>query len=165
MIFSEKNEKKDLLIQNKIDLVSSYKNDPFVGHLATPINNSKIIRIYLKFLPLYNEKLSFFLKGCLIGIFHGYFLFGPFTFLGPFRNTDASCFLGFLASLSLLMILNMFSFIYGHVLYKKTIKKKLNSIFCDNLSWKKFLSGFSLGSFTGVNFAYILTKFFFPIAF
>ena len=189
MILLEKKEEKDFVLQNTIEIVSSYKNDPFVGDLSTPINNSRIVRTYLKFLPLYNKELSPFFRGCMIGIFHGYFLFGPFMLLGPLRNTEASYFLGFLDSLSFLIIINIFSFLYGHVVlshpyglltygpiifqnkmenlnilgFHLSFGKMLNYLI--NLTWNIYISGFSLGSFTGVSFAYIFCKFFFPIDF
>ncbi len=157
-IINTEKEKNGSLKKNFVDAVSFYKNDPFVGHLSTPITNSKIVRTYLNLLPLYNNELSFFLKGLVIGIFHGYFLFGPFALLGPLRNTEPMYFIGFLASLSLLIIINLFAVLYGHVTFKNNAFQK--TLFLTSKEWNKFISGFSLGGFGGVSLAYILTKFF-----
>lgn len=157
-IANTEKEKSDLDKKNSIDAISLYKNDPFVGHLSTPITTSKIVRTYLNLLPLYNQELSPFLKGSLIGIFHGYFLFGPFALLGPLRNTEPKYFIGFLAALSLLIIINLFSALYGHVTFNNNITK--NNVFSTSKEWNKLISGFSLGGFAGVSLAYILTKIF-----
>jgi len=157
-IANTEKEKSALDKKNSIDVISFYKNDPFVGHLSTPITTSKIVRTYLNILPLYNSELSPFLKGSLIGIFHGYFLFGPFALLGPLRKTEPKYFIGFLSALSLLIIINLFSGLYGHVMFKTTINK--NNIFSNTKEWNKLISGFSLGGFAGVSLAYILTKLF-----
>ena len=61
------------------NLVKQYKNDPFTGHLSTPITTSLLTRLILSNLPLYREGLSPILKGLEIGISHGYFLIGPFV--------------------------------------------------------------------------------------
>lgn len=156
MTFINTKEKENVSNSNFQDLISSYRQDPFVGHLSTPITNSKLTRAYLSTLPLYNNELSPLLKGSIIGISHGYFLFGPFTYLGPLRNTDATAFIGFLSALSLLIIVTFFAFLYGHVSLKRG---ELNESFGFNrTNWNKFLSGFSLGGFTGVSLAYFLTK-------
>jgi len=160
VITDTEQEKKDLVTKNSFDVISIYKNDPFVGHLSTPITNSKIVRTYLNLLPLYNKELSPFLKGSLIGIFHGYFLFGPFTLLGPLRNTEPMYFVGFLSALSLLIIINLFSNLYGHVTFKNTSETNQNNLFSNGKEWNKFISGFSLGGFAGVSLGYILTKLF-----
>lgn len=156
MTLTNTKEKENVSNSNLQDLISSYKKDPFVGHLSTPITNSKLTRAYLSMLPLYNEELSPLLKGSIIGITHGYFLFGPFTYLGPLRNTEATAFIGFLSSLSLLIIITFFAFLYGHVSLKKSEIK--NSGVFNRGNWNKLLSGFSLGGFTGVSLAYFLTK-------
>ena len=55
------------------DVVSPFHNDPFVGHLSTPITTSNFTKSYLSLLPAYKAGLSPLLRGINIGFVHGYF--------------------------------------------------------------------------------------------
>ena len=70
------------------NFVKPYKNDPFVGHLSTPITTSAATRAILGNLPAYRPGLSSTLRGLEVGMAHGYFLVGPFALLGPLRNSS-----------------------------------------------------------------------------
>ena len=70
------------------NFIKPYNDDPFVGHLATPITSSSVTRAILKNLPAYRFGLTPLLRGLEIGLAHGYFLIGPFAKLGPLRNSD-----------------------------------------------------------------------------
>ena len=72
------------------NFVKPYKNDPFVGHLSTPITTSAATRAILGNLPAYRSGLTPVLRGLEVGMAHGYFLMGPFVKLGPLRNSDIS---------------------------------------------------------------------------
>jgi photosystem I subunit 11 len=61
------------------DVISTFEDDPFVGHLSTPITTSSITKTYLSLLPAYKPGLSPLLRGINIGYVHGYFLLGPFV--------------------------------------------------------------------------------------
>ena len=89
------------------DVVSAFGDDPFVGHLSTPITSSNITKSYLSLLPAYKQGLSPLLRGMQIGLVHGYFLFGPFFSLGPLRSSEINAFIAFLSVSSLLIILNI----------------------------------------------------------
>ena len=65
------------------NFVKPYNNDPFVGHLSTPVTTSLSTRTFLSNLPAYRKGTSPLLKGLEIGMAHGYFLVGPFDKLGP----------------------------------------------------------------------------------
>ena len=61
------------------NFIKPYNDDPFVGHLATPITSSAVTRALLGNLPAYRFGLTPLLRGLEIGLAHGYFLIGPFA--------------------------------------------------------------------------------------
>ncbi len=144
------------------DMVLPYNNDPFLGHLSTPITTSRLTKAYLNLLPAYKLGLSPLLRGIDIGFTHGYFLFGPFAALGPLRNVEASSFMGFISAVSIVILLTCALLIYGNVTFSKSNLKRKNSKeedFLSSIGWRKMASGFILGGFGGCEIAYILIKF------
>ena len=95
------------------NFIKPYNDDPFVGHLATPVTSSALTRAILQNLPAYRFGLTPLLRGLEIGLAHGYFLIGPFVKLGPLRNSDISLFAGFLSTIGLIIILTLGLTIYG----------------------------------------------------
>jgi len=95
------------------NFIKPYNDDPFVGHLATPITSSAVTRAILQNLPAYRSGLTPLLRGLEIGLAHGYFLVGPFAKLGPLRNSDIALFAGFLSTIGLILILTLGLTIYG----------------------------------------------------
>lgn len=141
------------------EVVSSFQGDPFVGHLSTPITTSNFTTSYLSLLPAYKEGLSPLLRGINIGLAHGYFLLGPFVNLGPLRNTTINSFIGFLSASSLLIILTVCLIIYGYVSFsEKSSSKKFAAELFTLKGWNQFASGFLVGGFGGLSFAYTLLK-------
>lgn len=142
------------------DVISTFKGDPFVGHLSTPITASNLTKTYLSLLPAYKTGLSPLLRGISIGFTHGYFLLGPFAKLGPLRNSEVANFVGFVSTISLLIILTTCLLIYGFVTFSEA-KDKINKSSVDFLTskgWRQFTSGFIVGGFGGTGIAYILLK-------
>ena len=145
---------------NSFDVVSPFQGDPFVGHLATPITNSNLTKTYLSLLPAYKSGLSPLLRGLNIGCTHGYFLVGPFVKLGPLRDSQMANFIGFLSTLSLIIILTTCLLIYGYVTFsEKSVGKRTNVDFLNEKGWRQFTSGFIAGGFGGTSLAYIFLKF------
>ena len=132
-------------------LVTPYENDPFLGHLSTPITTSLLTRLILSNLPAYREGVSSITRGIEIGIAHGYFLIGPFITLGPLRNSTIANFAGYLATLGLLIILGIALSIYGNVSFENSAKE--NGIQSKE-GWQKFTLGFIVGGFGGATFAF-----------
>ena len=95
------------------NFIKPYNDDPFVGHLATPITSSAVTRAILQNLPAYRFGLTPLLRGLEIGLAHGYFLIGPFVKLGPLRDSDIALFAGFLSTIGLIIILTLGLTIYG----------------------------------------------------
>lgn len=142
------------------DVVSPFQGDVFVGHLATPITSSNITKTYLSLLPAYKAGLSPLLRGINIGYVHGYFLLGPFTQLGPLRDSQVANFVGLVSTISLIVILTACLIIYGYVSFSDTkIEKKSSVDFLNAKGWSQFTSGFIVGGFGGASIAYILLKF------
>ena len=129
------------------NLVKQYKNDPFTGHLSTPITTSLLTRLILSNLPLYRKGLSSILKGLEIGISHGYFLIGPFATFGPLRNSSIANFAGLLSTFGLICILVMGLVIYGNVSFDDSNLKNKSE-------WNKLTFGFLIGGFGGAGFAF-----------
>ena len=95
------------------NFIKPYNDDPFVGHLATPITSSAVTRAILQNLPAYRFGLTPLLRGLEIGLAHGYFLIGPFTMLGPLRDSDVGLLAGFMSTIGLIIILTLGLTIYG----------------------------------------------------
>lgn len=153
--------KKSEITKKSFDVVSPYQGDPFVGHLSTPITTSSITKAYLSLLPAYKLGLSPLLRGINIGFVHGYFLLGPFVKLGPLRNSEVANFVGFVSTISLIIILTTCLIIYGFATFAETKNNKIKSNVVDFLNssgWSQFTSGFIVGGFGGSSIAYILLK-------
>jgi len=99
------------------NFVKPYKNDPFVGHLSTPITTSAATRAILGNLPAYRPGLSSTLRGLEVGMAHGYFLVGPFALLGPLRNSSVGLLAAFMSAAGLIIILSVGLAIYGNATF------------------------------------------------
>jgi len=148
-------------VTNSFDVVSPFQGDIFVGHLSTPITTSNVTKSFLSLLPAYKAGLSPLLRGINIGFAHGYFLLGPFVKLGPLRDSEAANFIGFISTISLILILTTGLVIYGFVTFSES-KDKVNTKetidFLNSKGWKQFTSGFIVGGFGGASIAYALLK-------
>jgi len=136
------------------NFIKPYNDDPFVGHLATPITSSYVTRTLLKNLPAYRKGLSPALRGLEVGLAHGYFLIGPFSKLGPLRNSDIALLAGFLSTIGLILILTLGLTIYGAVTFETNEVKILNSLQTKK-SWDQFKGGFFICACGSAGFALI----------
>ena len=139
------------------NFIKPYNDDPFVGHLATPITSSAVTRALLKNLPAYRFGLTPLLRGLEIGLAHGYFLIGPFAKLGPLRNSDIALFAGFLSTIGLILILTLGLTIYGAAVFKP--EKESSEAGENDLqtlkAWNQFKGGFFVGACGSAGFALI----------
>ncbi len=140
------------------DVVSPFQGDIFVGHLATPITTSNLTKTYLGLLPAYKTGLSPLLRGINVGFAHGYFLLGPFVKLGPLRNSEVANFVGFVSTISLIIILTTGLLAYGYVSFSEKKENKTTVDFLNSKGWSQFTSGFIVGGFGGASIAYVLLK-------
>ena len=135
------------------NFIKPYNDDPFVGHLATPITSSSVTRALLKNLPAYRFGLTPLLRGLEIGLAHGYFLIGPFAKLGPLRNSDIGLLAGFLSTVGLILILTLGLTIYGAASFGQD--KSSGNELQTKKSWDQFKGGFFVGACGSAGFAFI----------
>ena len=138
------------------DVISTFEDDPFVGHLSTPITTSAATRAILGNLPAYRPGLSSTLRGLEVGMAHGYFLVGPFALLGPLRNSSVGLLAAFMSAAGLIIILSVGLAIYGNATF--TAADKAEGI-QSKKGWQEFNGGFTIGAFGGAAFAYFLLTF------
>ena len=139
------------------NFIKPYNDDPFVGHLATPITSSAITRAILKNLPAYRFGLTPLLRGLEIGLAHGYFLMGPFVKLGPLRDSDIGLLAGFLSTIGLILILTLGLTIYGVAAFGQD-NVQTTSAETDlqtRKAWNQFKGGFFVGACGSAGFAFI----------
>ena len=136
------------------NFIKPYNDDPFVGHLSTPITSSSITRTILKNLPAYRFGLTPLLRGLEIGLAHGYFLIGPFTKLGPLRNSEIALLVGFLSTIGLIIVLTLGLTIYGTVTFKQDLNADQNNLQTKK-AWDQFKGGFFVGACGSAGFALI----------
>lgn len=148
------------MADKSFDVIAPFQGDPFVGHLSTPITTSNLTKTYLSLLPAYKSGLSPLLRGINIGFVHGYFLLGPFTKLGPLRDSQVANFIGFVSTISLIVIMTACLLMYGYVTFSQNSKEEKPTLvdFLTASGWKQFSSGFIVGGFSGAGIAYILLK-------
>ena len=150
----------------KGEMVTSARNVE-TGNLSTPINASDFTLNFLKYLPIYRPGLSPFSRGLEIGMAHGYFLVGPFTKLGPLRDSEAANLAGLIAASGLIVILTICLSIYGTVSFKKELQTSARPNLTtavpsvpDSLKssegWSQFSSAFLVGGVGGAIFAYLV---------
>ena len=139
------------------NFIKPYNDDPFVGHLATPITSSAVTRAILQNLPAYRFGLTPLLRGLEIGLAHGYFLIGPFVKLGPLRNSDIALIAGFLSTIGLILILTLGLTIYGIAAFgqEKTIDSVPSLELQTKKAWDQFKGGFFVGACGSAGFAFI----------
>ncbi len=137
--------------------IKPYNNDPSVGHLSTPVTSSAATKAYLGSLPAYRKGLSPLLRGLEIGMAHGYLLLGPFEKLGPLRESEIALLIGFLSSVGLVTLLTVCLAMYGKVSFQESDNDGINTNdLLNGKNWNQFTSGFFVGSFGGVSFAYLI---------
>jgi len=137
------------------NFIKPYNDDPFVGHLATPITSSSVTRAILKNLPAYRFGLTPLLRGLEIGLAHGYFLMGPFVKLGPLRNSDIALFSGFLSTIGLILILTLGLTIYGAAVFGQDQTTENPNDLQTKKAWDQFKGGFFVGACGSAGFALI----------
>ena len=136
------------------NFIKPYNNDPFVGHLITPITSSAVTRAILTNLPAYRSGLAPLLRGLEIGLAHGYFLMGPFVKLGPLRNSDIGLLAGFLSTIGLIVILTLGLTIYGETVFEKNTRQSTETLQTKS-AWNQFKGGFFVGGCGSAGFVLI----------
>ena len=86
--------------------------DPCAGDLITPVNSNIAVRSLINLLPMYRQGLSNRARGLQLGSFFGFVLYGPFTVLGPMRNSDYSTTIGLFSTIGGVSILTTLFFFF-----------------------------------------------------
>jgi photosystem I subunit 11 len=115
--------------------------------------NIKFNKNIFRLLPAYKAGLSPLLRGINVGFAHGYFLLGPFVKLGPLRNSEVANFVGFVSTISLIIILTTALLAYGYVTFSDSKENKTTVDFLNSKGWSQFTSGFIVGGFGGASIA------------
>lgn len=137
-------------------VVQPYNNDPFTGHLSTPISDSGFTRAFIGNLPAYRKGLSPLIRGLEIGMAHGYFLVGPWTLLGPLRDSDHAYLGALIAALALILVATVALSSYGSVTFQSGDSSTDALQTADG--WSQFASGFFVGASGGACVAYFLLE-------
>jgi photosystem I subunit 11 len=92
---------------------------------------------------------------------HGYFLFGPFTWYNPLRNTSSGDFIGLLEAISLVIILTFALSLYAAVLdinvpVANVTTPEPPKEFYTHQGWRDFSTGFVVGGVGGAVVAYLV---------
>ncbi|MGB5963254.1 MAG: photosystem I reaction center subunit XI [Coleofasciculaceae cyanobacterium] len=148
------------------DMVQPYKGDPFLSNLATPINDSPLVKAYIGNLPAYRPGLTPFMRGLEIGMAHGYFLVGPEIVVGPLRETAHGANLsGVITSIYIAASAVLGISIFALATFQGNPKGSYNSHSEDDLrpmrkkeDWFQLGSGVFLGAMGGAVFAFLLLE-------
>ncbi|MEO0458139.1 MAG: photosystem I reaction center subunit XI [Cyanobacteria bacterium P01_A01_bin.114] len=151
---------------SKKDPVQPYQGDPCWGNLATPINNSSLVKTYINNLPAYRPGLTPFLRGLEIGMAHGYFLVGPEVVVGPLRETAHGANLsGLITAIYITVSACLGISIFALTTFQGNPRGAYNRYSQDRLrplrkkeDWFQLSGGILLGSMGGAIFAYVLLE-------
>jgi photosystem I subunit 11 len=139
------------------ELIQPYKGDPFVGHLSTPISDSDFTRAFIGNLPAYRKGLSPLLRGLEIGMAHGYFIVGPWTLLGPLRDSASANLGGLISAVALILIATICLSAYGLVSHPTEVTPGTDPLNTSE-GWSQFAGGFFIGAMGGAFVAYFLLE-------
>ena len=137
-------------------------SDPCAGDLITPVNSNIVVRTIINWLPIYRQGLTPRSRGVQLGAAFGYILYGPFTILGPMRNSDYGSTIGLLSTVGAIHILCALFFLYGQAGGKfyspppnPTVIEPPPDLF-NRTSWSSFLTGIWLGGCVGAFVAWFV---------
>lgn len=135
-------------------------DNPQIGNLETPINASDFSRAFINNLPAYRQGLSSMRRGLEVGMAHGYWLIGPFTKLGPLRDTDIANLAGLLSTIGLIVISTIAISLYATsnppMPAVSVTASRVPDSFKSPEGWNEYGSGFLIGGIGGALLAYAL---------
>jgi len=128
--------------------------EPFAGdQVITLTENGLFAKQFLSALAFYREGLKPWQRGLEIGMAHGYFLIGPFTSLGPLRNTPEAATVGLLCGCAIVGIVSIGGLIFGSTIKPTRFDKdgdKPGAGFIEMINWH------AVGGLGGAGFAHAL---------
>jgi photosystem I subunit 11 len=132
--------------------------EPFAGdQVQTPVTDGLFARQFLKSMAFYRDGLKPWQRGIEIGMAHGYFLIGPFTSLGPLRNTPEAATVGLLCGAAVVGIVSVGGLIFGTTIKPTLFDKpgdKPAAGFQEMINWH------AVGGLGGAGFAHALITIF-----
>ena len=132
--------------------------EPFAGdQVQTLLENGRWSKQFLSNLAFYREGLKPWQRGLEIGMAHGYFLIGPFTSLGPLRNTPEAATVGLLCGCAIVGIVSVGGLIFGSTIKPTRFDKpgdKPAAGFIEMINWH------AIGGLGGAGFAHALITIF-----
>lgn len=143
------------------DPIRPAAGDPQIGNLETPINSSGFTKAFIGNLPAYRSGLSPQRRGLEIGMAHGYWIFGPFAYYGPLRDSGIPGLAGLLSTAGLIIILTAALSLYSGAGVNRAVTKTTTP-FTPPASleteegWSEFAGSFLIGGIGGATFAYLL---------
>merc|ERR1719329_2096126 len=128
--------------------------EPFAGDLVqSVVSDGKFAKQYLKAMAFYRDGLKPWQRGLEIGMAHGYFLIGPFTSLGPLRNTPEAATVGLLCGCAIVGLVSIGGLIFGSTIKPTRFDKegdKPAAGFIEMINWH------AVGGLGGAGFAHAL---------
>lgn len=143
--------------ENFTQVVKPYNDDPFTGHLATPISASDFTETFIGNLPAYRKGVAPILRGLEVGMAHGYFLVGPWTVLGPLRDSEFASLGGLISALAMVLIATACLSIYGIATFQDKPTNSEDSLQSSE-GWSQFAAGFFIGGMGGAFVAHFLLQ-------
>eukprot|EP00931_Biecheleriopsis_adriatica_P016086 TRINITY_DN1197_c0_g1_i5.p1 TRINITY_DN1197_c0_g1~~TRINITY_DN1197_c0_g1_i5.p1 ORF type:complete len:400 (-),score=89.00 TRINITY_DN1197_c0_g1_i5:66-1175(-) len=128
--------------------------EPFAGdQVQTLIENGGFGKQFLANMAFYRDGLKPWQRGLEIGMAHGYFLIGPFTSLGPLRNTPEAATVGLLCGCAIVGLVSIGGLIFGSTIKPTRFDKegdKPAAGFIEMINWH------AVGGLGGAGFAHAL---------
>ena len=128
--------------------------EQFAGdQVQTLTENGRFSKQFLANLAFYRDGLKPWQRGLEIGMAHGYFLIGPFTSLGPLRNTPEAATVGLLCGCAIVGLVSIGGLIFGSTIKPTRFDKegdKPASGFIEMINWH------AIGGLGGAGFAHAL---------
>ncbi|CAE6952520.1 psaL [Symbiodinium natans] len=128
--------------------------EPFAGdQVITLTENGLFAKQFLSNMAFYREGLKPWQRGLEIGMAHGYFLIGPFTSLGPLRNTPEAATVGLLCGCAIVGIVSIGGLLFGSTIKPTRFDKegdKPAAGFIEMINWH------AIGGLGGAGFAHAL---------
>jgi len=132
--------------------------EPFAGdQVQSPVTDSLAAKQYINNMAFYREGLKPWQRGLEIGLAHGYFLVGPFTALGPLRNTPEAATVGLLAGIAVVGIVSVGGLIFGQTIKPTRFDKEGDK---PAVGFNEMIQWHAAGGIGGAAFAHILLTLF-----
>jgi len=134
-------------------LIDYRPKEPFSSSVRTPLTEGRFSKMFIENTAFYREGLKPWQRGIEIGMAHGYFLIGPFTALGPLRDSPVAATVGLLCGCSIIGLVTCGAYIFG-----TTIKPTLFDKEGDEPAkgWTELVNWHALGGVGGAGFAHAL---------